>query len=201
MGASLMRVALLAVIAIGQAAAVSAAQQKAPQPPPQVPAVEFTVEVLGSKMAEFVGKMDEYDKLRSSLQVGLPPLAVTANPKEIQQAERSLAARIRKARAGSRRHDIFTEETRRAFRQMLRPLATAANCALIADDNPGEWFWAVNSEYPKQNPVSTVPAAILAVLPKLPEDVFYRFLDTDLVLHDTKANIMLDRIENAIRCR
>jgi hypothetical protein len=42
---------------------------------------------------------------------------------------------------------------------------------------------------------------MLAVLPQLPEDVFYRFLDTDLFLHDAKANLMLDRIDNAIRCR
>jgi hypothetical protein len=45
-----------------------------------------------------------------------------------------------------------------------------------------------------------IPPAMLAVLPRLPDDVFYRFLDTDLVLHDTRANIMLDRIDNAIRC-
>jgi hypothetical protein len=185
----------LAAMAVCQLAAL-AAQQTAPQ----VPGVEFTVEVLGSTVAEFSAKMDEYATLRRALQKGLPPLAVTANPREIQQAERLLAQRIRKARAGARRHDIFTDDSRRAFRQLLRRVTTPENCAFIADDNPGEWGWAVNSEYPKQHPVSSVPPSILAVLPLLPEDVFYRFLDTDLVLHDTKANIMLDRIDNAIRC-
>lgn len=178
-----------------------AAHAAAQQPTPQVPTVEFTVEVLGSKVAEFNAKMDEYAKLRSTLQKGLPALAVTADPAEIRQAEILLAQRIRVARADARRHTIFTEETRRAFRQMLRPVATAANCAFIKDDNPSEWFWAVNAEYPKQHPVSSVPPAMLEVLPRLPDDVFYRFLDTDLVLHDTRANVMLDRIDNAIRCR
>ena len=187
---------LLAAMALCQLAAHAAAQQTTPQ----LPTVEFTVEVLGSRVAEFNAKMDEYAKLRSTLQKGLPALALTANPIEIQQAERLLAERIRKARAGTGRHDIFTDESRRAFRQMLRPVTTAATCAFLQDDNPGEWFWAVNAEYPKQNPVSSVPPAMLAVLPRLPEDVFYRFLDTDLVLHDTKANVMLDRIDNAIRC-
>ena len=172
----------------------------AQQATPQLPVVEFTVEVLGSKVAEFDARMAEYAKLRSTLQKGLPPLAVTANPIEIQQAERLLAARIRKARAGAGRHDIFTEETRRAFRQILRPVTTAATCAFMRDDNPGEWGWAVNAEYPKHHPVSSVPPAMLAVLPRLPEDVFYRFLDTDLILHDTRANVMLDRIDNALRC-
>jgi len=175
----------------------AAAQQAAPQ----VPTVEFTVEVLGSKVAEFNGKMAEYATLRGRLQEGLPALVVTPDPKEIRRAELLLAERIRVARADARRHTIFTEETRRAFRQMLGPVTTPANCAFIADDNPSEWFWAVNSEYPKQHPVSSVPPSMLAVLPRLPEDVFYRFLDTDLVLHDTRANVMLDRIDNAIRCR
>ena len=198
MNADLMRIVpMLAVMVVCQLAAAAAAQQTGQK----VPTVEFTVEVLGSKVAEFDGKMEEYAKLRSSLQKGLPPLKVTDRPAEILQAERALAARIRKARAGSRRHDIFTEETRRAFRQMLRPVTTPEICAFIADDNPGEWGWAVNSEYPKQHPVSSVPPSILAVLPRLPDDVYYRFLDTDLVLHDTRANIMLDRIDNAIRCR
>lgn len=187
---------MLKVIAVCLLTAASA-QQAAPQ----LPTVEFTVEVLGSKVAEFAAKMDEYTRLRTSLQKGLPILEVTDDPKKIQAAERALAARIRKARAGKGRHDIFTEESRRAFRQLLRPLATPENCAFIADDNPGEWGWAVNSEYPKQNTISSVPPAVLAVLPKLPEDVYYRFLDTDLVLHETKANIMLDRIDDAIRCR
>ena len=166
----------------------------------QVPTVEFTVEVLGSKVAEFNAKMADYATLRSKLQEGLPPLAVTKDPVEIRRAELLLADRIRVARKDARRHTIFTEETRHAFRQMLRPVTTAATCAFIHDDNPGEWFWAVNSEYPKQHPVSSVPPSMLEVLPRLPDDVFYRFLDTDLVLHDTRANVMLDRIDNAIRC-
>lgn len=173
----------------------------AQQPPPQVPPVEFTVEVLGSKVVEFSMKMDEYATLRQSLQKGLPELAVTAKASEIQRAERLLAQRIRRARRGAGRHDIFTDDSRRAFRQLLRPLATPGNCAFIADDNPGEWGWAVNAEYPKDRPVSSVPGSILEVLPRLPDDVYYRFIDTDLILHDTRANIMLDRIDNAIRCR
>jgi hypothetical protein len=187
---------LLAAIVMCHLATPATAQQATPQ----LPTVEFTVEVLGSKAAEFSAKMDDYAKLRSTLQKGLPALAVTANPIEIQQAERLLAERIRMARAGAGRHDIFTDESRRAFRQMLRAVTNAATCAFIRDDNPGEWGWAVNSEYPKQHAVSSVPPTILAALPRLPDDVFYRFLDTDLVLHDTRANIMLDRIDNAIRC-
>ena len=186
---------LVAVIVL-HASVTTLAQQ-----PSQVPTVEFTVEVLGSKLADFDAKMDAYAKLRLALQEGLPPLAVTDNPSEILRAEQLLAERIRRARSGAGRHDIFTEDTRRAFRQLLRPVTNAGTCAFIQDDNPGEFRWSVNRSYPKDRPLSSVPASMLAVLPRLPEDVFYRFLDTDLFLHDSKANIMLDRIDNAIRCR
>ena len=78
-----------------------------------------------------VTKMDAYAKLRRSLEQGLPPLTVTDDPTEIQRAERLLAERIRKARAGAGRGDIFTEDIRHGFRQLLRPVTNAATCALV----------------------------------------------------------------------
>jgi len=172
----------------------------AQQQPAQLPVVEFNVEVLGDALSDFTAKMDAYAALRRSLQEGLPELAVTDRPIEIRQAEQLLAQRIREARAGAGRGDIFTEKIRRGFRQLLRPVTNAATCEVIRDDNPGEFSYAVNSDYPKNKPFSSVPAAMLAVLPRLPEDVWYRFLDHDLILHDSRANIILDRIDNAIRC-
>ena len=155
--------------------------QQSSRPESSLPVADFTVEVLGSKVAEFSEKMDAYRALRESLEIGLPALV--------------------RARAGARRGAIFTEETRRAFRQLLRPVINAATCAAIRDENPGEFEYAINATYPKEMPLSTVPPSILAALPRLPDDVWYRFLDRDLILHDTRANIILDRIDNAIRCR
>lgn len=191
----LMRVAIVLTVTAG----VAMAQQK-PQPPASLPTVDFNVEVLGSKVADFTAKMDAYATLRRSLEVGLPALATTDDPSEIRRAEQLLAERIRRARAGAGRGDIFTEDTRRAFRQLMRPVTDAGICAAVRDDNPGEFGYPINAEYPKDRPVSTVPPSILAALPRLPDDVFYRFLGRDLILHDTRANIILDRIDDAIRC-
>ena len=182
------------------AVAVFEAGPFAQQPPAGLPVVEINVEVLGNTLGDFTTKMDAYAALRRSLQEGLPELSVTDNPAEIQRAEQLLAQRIRKARAGAGRGDIFTERIRRGFRQLLRPVTNAATCERIHDDNPGEFLYSVNSDYPKHKPLSTVPAAMLAVLPRLPEDVWYRFLYHDLILHDSRANVILDRIDNAIRC-
>ena len=188
---------LISILLWALACAQSAAGQ---QPPAQLPTVEFTVEVLGSTMADFTTRMDAYAALRRSLEKGLPPLTVTDRPEEILRAERLLAERIRKARAGAGRGDIFTADIRRGFRQLLRKVSNRGICAAIADDNPREFRYAINGEYPKERPVSTVPPSILNVLPALPADVQYRFLDLDLILHDTRANIILDRIDVAIDC-
>lgn len=180
--------------------ALRAFAQPPQQPPSGLPVVEFNVEVLGNTLGEFTTKMDAYAALRRLLQEGLPPLAVTDNPDEIRRAERLLAQRIRRARSGDGRGDIFTEAIRHGFRQLLRPVTNAATCELIRDDNPGEFAYEINGEYPRNKPLSTVPASMLAVLPRLPEDVYYRFLDRDLILHDLRANVILDRIDDAIRC-
>ena len=171
-----------------------------PSQPPTLPVIEFNVEVVGTALTDFTAKMDAYAALRQSLQKGLPTLAVTDNPAEIRDAERLLAERIRRARAGAGRGDIFTESIRRGFKQLLRSVANPGICEAIRDDNPREFQYPINAEYPKDKPLSTVPPSILAVLPRLPEDVWYRFLGRDLILHDSRANIILDRIDDSIRC-
>lgn len=193
-----MRIVLTVVMLV---VARSAVAQQPSQPQPAAPAVEFNVEVLGSKVVEFTTKMDAYSALRRSLEIGLPPLAVTDHPSDILRAENLLAERIRRARAGTSRGDIFTEDTRHAFRQLLRPVTNAGICEAIRDDNPGEFSYPVNATYPKERPLSTVPPSILEALPRLPEDVWYRFLRRDLILHDSRANVILDRIDEAIRCK
>ena len=173
---------------------------QAQQTAPQLPTVEFSVEVLGTTLGDFSARMDSYAELRRSLEKGLPVLTVTSSPSQIFRTERLLAERIRQARAGTRRGAIFTEDIRHGFRQLLRRVSDPGICEAIRDDNPGEFSYQVNADYPKTRAVSTVPPSVIAVLPALPEDVFYRFLDRDLILHDLRANIILDRIDDAIRC-
>ena len=45
-----------------------------------------------------------------------------------------------------------------------------------------------------------VPVNILARLPRLPDDIEYRFLGRDMILLDTRASVILDRIPYAIQC-
>jgi hypothetical protein len=56
----------------------------------------------------------------------------------------------------------------------------------------------VNGAYPRKQPLSTVPSNILAALPRLPDDVEYRFVGRHLILLDIRARVILDRIPYAI---
>jgi len=57
---------------------------------------------------------------------------------------------------------------------------------------------AINETYPKGTALSTVPINLLVALPKLPDDIEYRFLGRHLILYDTRTNVILDRIPCAV---
>ena len=111
----------------------------------------------------------------------------------------ALAERIRALRSGAKHGDIFTPESASYFRHMLRPELTEPEIkAAIQDENPGPVSLKVNEPYPEKAPLSTVPAQVLITLPKLPEDIEYRFAGRHLILRDARANLIIDYLLNAI---
>ena len=176
----------------------AASAQAAAQPAPATP--DFRVQIWGVAAADFDARMLGYAVLREDLQRGLTPLRVTDDPRDILEAEHALARRIRAARSEAHGGEIFTTEISAAFKQALIPVTGSAICASISDDNPGDFSYSINDTYSKRRPLSTVPPAILSLLPRLPADVQYRFVGDHLILHDTRANVILDRIRHAIRC-
>ncbi len=157
-------------------------------------------------VAEFTRKVDAYVKIRNDAARAAPDLKRTEKPGEIAVAEKSMAQIVRGARADARRGDIFTPATQAMFQRLLRAQLTkgggegADNKAIIKDDapEPKEVPFKVNADYPKEAPLSTVPPDVLLALPKLPEDVQYRFVGKHLLLYDAKANLMIDFMLNAI---
>jgi hypothetical protein len=161
---------------------------------------DFRVQVWGSIMADFSARVWSYSELRSTLEKGLPPLTVTDSPTEIRRAVHALAERIRVARAGAQQGEIFTPTISVEFRRVLLLEMNANTWAAIMDDKPGEFSNQINGTYPEERPLSTVPPNVLAVLPRLPDDIQYRFVGRHLILLDTRASVILDRIPYAIKC-
>jgi hypothetical protein len=161
---------------------------------------DFRVQVWGSIVADFNARVSSYAELRSKMEKGLPPLTVTDDPVEIRKAVHALAARIRVARAGAQQGEIFTPTISVEFRKVLLLEMNANTWAAIMDDQPGTFSNQISGTYPEERPLSTVPPNVLAVLPRLPDDIQYRFVGRHLILLDTRAGVILDRIPHAITC-
>ena len=159
----------------------------------------FRVQVWGDISADFTTRVSSYVELRRELEKGLPPLTVTGDPAEIRRAVRALAKRIRVARAEAKQGDIFTPAISVEFRKSLRVEMNAPTWTTIMDDNPGKAPAQINGIYPQGKPLASVPPNILAALPRLPDDIEYRFLGRYLILLDTRAGVILDRIPSAIQ--
>ena len=56
----------------------------------------------------------------------------------------------------------------------------------------------INTRYPDDVPVSTMPPEILKALPKVDDTLEYRFIGRHLILMDVPAHIIVDFVDNAM---
>lgn len=163
----------------------------------QTPHVNPDAQIL----ADFTARVKTYTDLRDKVDNGAPTLKPTTDPAKILEAERALAARIRAARATAKPGDIFAPAIEKKFRALLRPEVKgrlgSETRSVILDEKPAVWL-KVNAEYPPDQPLSTVPAQVLETLPTLPDGLEYRFVNHHLILRDTRANVIVDYLLNAI---
>jgi hypothetical protein len=157
-------------------------------------------------LRDFKARIDKYMELHNRLEKDSPPLKETSDPGKIKASQDALAEKIRAARANARQGDIFTAEIRQAFRRLMYPEVKGTTGTetkkAIKDDAPKVPIpTKINSRYPDDEPLPTVPPNLLAALPRLPEDLEYRVVHNDLILRDVHANIVVDVIPNAIQAR
>lgn len=185
------RLAVLALVCLGCACTPSAGQQGRP-------AVNADAQVI----QDFQKRIAEYRDLHGKVEKGPARQKETEDPAEIKARQEALAAKIRAARTGARAGDIFTPEIRQLFRRLMYPEVKGPEGKetkqAIKDDAPKAITLKVNASYPEGAPLPTVPPNLLAALPKLPEDLEYRVVGRDLILHDVDANLIVDFIPNAI---
>jgi len=151
---------------------------------------------------EFLKGIQEYMALHNKLEATLPPRPEHATPTALDTHARLLAGLIAQARSRAKQGDLLPQEVRAYLRrQIRRALAGSDGPAMrqqIMEENPGKVQLRVNGRYPEGIPVVTMPPAILASLPKLPDDVEYRFIGERLVLLDVHAQLIVDFMTDAI---
>jgi hypothetical protein len=148
-------------------------------------------------LEEFEARVSRYTTLRAELEKGLPTLTGSDDVVQVRNVETALGTRVRTARGRARQGDLFTPQATAAFRKILGQM-DASTWKMIMDANPGAFPNRVNDSYPKAKPLTTMPPDLLARLPRLPEGLQYRFIAGDLILHDIRANLIVDRIPEAI---
>jgi len=152
-------------------------------------------------LAGLMERVNEYVALHRKLDDSLPHLSKEATPEEIDKHQRALGKMIQDARSGARQGDLFTPESQAVSKRLLARVFGGpdgpALKASVMDENPGIPTLKVNERYPDSVPLSTIPPQVLEGLPKLPEEMEFRFVGNSLILMDVHAHIIADFISNA----
>jgi len=174
----------------------------APSTPETTPAKpDQPVNPDAQALAGFLDRVNEYVKVHQKLEAALPHLPKEATPQQIDKNQRALGALIQDARRTAKQGDIFTPESQVVMKRLLARVFGgpdgAALKASIMDENPGVPKIVVNERYPDTVPLSTIPPQVLQGMPKLPEEMEFRFIGNTLVLMDVHAHLIADYVPDA----
>jgi hypothetical protein len=143
--------------------------------------------------------------LHVKLERSLPKLPKDATPEQIDKNQRALARLVQEARVAAKPGDIFTPEARPVIKRLVASVFGGPDGkqlkASIMDENPvtpAALKLTVNSRYPDTVPLTTVPPQVLQTMPKLSEDLEYRFVGDWLILLDVHAHVIADFIEDVL---
>jgi TolA-binding protein len=177
--------------------------------PSSAPATERVVGPLTPADAQALATMNDrlkqYLDVRSKIERSLPKLPKEATPQQIDKNQRAIEKLVREARATAKPGDIFTPEARPVIKLLLASVFGGPDGkelkASIMNENqaaPSAVKLAVNGRYPDAVPLATVPPQVLQTLPKLTEDLEYRFIGDSLILLDVRAHVIADFIEDIV---
>lgn len=181
-----------------------------PAPPPaqaapaQAAPAQTQSSPVATELLEFVARVEQYHTLRERLTAAGPKLSDKATPEEMDAYKRALAALIIAARTGAKAGDIFVPDMQVVVRKLMASVfSTAAKRANLqatnADENPTGITVAVNTRYPDDVALATMPPEVLKNLPRLPAECEYRFVGQSLILLDTRAHLVVDVMSLAVQ--
>jgi len=151
---------------------------------------------------EFEARVRDYRALREKVEATLPKLPKRATPEQVDANQRALGALIKNARAGAKRGEYLAPDMQALVKRILAAVLSGPDGktikASIMDENPGVPDLSVNDRYPDAIPLSTMPPQVLKALPKLEEELEYRFVGERLVLMDAHAHIIIDFTDDVL---
>jgi len=152
--------------------------------------------------AEFLKRVQDYSSLHRRVVDKIGPLDPTKSPKDIAVREKALGEAMRAARPAAKQGDVFGAEPGRLFTAIIRNefkqrSATAIHNREDSQEELPNFTPMVNQIYPTTYPLATFPPGLLRQLPALPKPLEYRFVQNNLILRDSEANLIVDVLPDA----
>jgi hypothetical protein len=152
-------------------------------------------------LAEFQKRLQGYIDLRANLATRLKPLSPTADSAELTARQDTLAAAIREARKGAKPGDMIPTRVAGQIRNVIASdfrKRTPATKRAVFEEVPDGIQPVINKTMPDNAALATVPPLLLNNLPRLPDNLQYRFMDRHVVLIDGDTRIIVDYILNVL---
>jgi hypothetical protein len=164
-------------------------------PPPVTPAEKAVIE-------GFENQVKDYVSLRKKVKEDIPKLSKEATPEQIEAYRKTLEESMRNARKGAKRGDIFLPEVGAYIRRTLKKEFQGKDRKEIRDiafetELTGVVL-RVNYPYAQSAEMSEMPATLLAKLPRLPNELRYRFVGHNIILVDRESNLIIDFMPDAV---
>ena len=180
----------------------------APARPPECQLDVLPPFVLEERVIEdFTHRVAHYVRLHRRLERELPPEHLFVESEDMPLAVDALHTAMVDARPNARAGTYFTAPVAYLLTHRLHHAITANGytpaevlAAINAGLVPGMRRPAVNDRLPDVSNIEVWPA-LRAVLPRLPKELAFRFVDRDLVLWDVHADLIVDVLEDALPAR
>jgi hypothetical protein len=185
-------VALAASIVLCETAPLSSSAEQSSSRRPQA---SVQSNARGEATKAFLDRIREYVTFHNNVAKMVPALNETNDPEKISAREKALGEALIKQRPNAKPGDFLITEYQPILRLIIkedfakRPVADRK--ALI-QELPKKMKIEVNMVYPTTIPLVTFPANLLKQLPELPPELEYRIVGRDLLLRDTKGNVIVD---------
>lgn len=152
-------------------------------------------------LAEFQKRLQGYLDLRTSLGAKLKPLAPTADSAELTARQDTLAAAIREARKTAKPGDMIPTRVAGQIRNIVASdfgKRSPTTKRAVFEEVPDGVRPVINKTMPDNAALATVPPLLLNQLPRLPDNLQYRFIDRHVILMDGDTRIIIDYILNVL---
>ena len=153
----------------------------------------------------FQSAVGEYMALREVVKQTTPPLKITPDAEDIRAASNAIAEGILRTRSSAKEGDIFNADVAELLRLRIGASSREPGCDVA------EIVAAERDDHgvpPPQRPLVHdrldwgrglfMPWCVLRVLPLVPDELQFRFVERDLVLVDIEAGLVVDVLPDAL---